>query len=94
MPVMQLTHANLNQVIDVPVLPVATWYWSESQKCTLICSVAATVVPVKESQAQVREAYVKGLHSLAALQGTKTAGQEVANTAQDPIRGVQAAGSS
>lgn len=79
---MLLTHANLNQQINVPVLPVATWYYSDSQKCTLICSIAATVVPVKESPEQVKEAYERGIQGLAALQGIKAAGQAVENAAK------------
>lgn len=85
---MQLTHAALNQIIDVSTANYWTCYYSESQKATLVISIGTAVIPVKESPEQVREAYVKGLHGLAALQGAKTAGKNVENTAKNKLQEV------
>lgn len=80
MSLMQLTHAALNQVIDVSTANYWTCYYSESQKATLVMSIGTAVIPVKESPAQVREAYAKatkGIHHKAAVQAASDEGQKV-----------------
>jgi len=73
---MTLTHAVLNQAIEVAAANYFSCYYSEKQGCTFVMSTGTTVIPVKESPEQVTEEYGKAARNIykTTLQATNAEG--------------------
>lgn len=53
MKLIQLTHANLNTPLIVDAALLGAWYYSQSQRCTIVMLSGGAAAPVKESVEEV-----------------------------------------
>jgi hypothetical protein len=51
----ELTHANTNKKIVVSKPLIFAFYFSETHKCTLILATGGAMLPVKESEDEIKE---------------------------------------
>lgn len=50
----EVTHANNNSKVFVPVALIFAVYYSEGHKCTLVTASGGAMIPVKESPDEVK----------------------------------------
>ena len=82
MAMMTLTHAVLNQQLDIATANYLTCYVSTNQGCTMLLSTGTTVIPVKETPAQVKELYEQAIKRLHAAQAAVSAPKTVSANPQ------------
>ena len=54
MTLLTFTHANLNRPVEVAAQLVFGFYYSDSHKCVFLVASGGAIIPVSESQEEVR----------------------------------------